>query len=132
MVWLGIVFVALIGGCSGFGSRQAMSSAGMCPSRSNVTLTCGAVRGRIIDGDATRLASFDSAFRAEPRTEVLAGSIDEGRITYISRTRFWGFPDYTTVELRDGKLYILSRLRFGASDLGVNRNRLERVLGRLP
>lgn len=73
------------------------------------------------------LAALDAVARATPRTEVLAGSVAAGRITYVSRSRVWGFPDYTTVQIvADGRaLAILGRLRFGRSDLGVNRARVE-------
>lgn len=77
------------------------------------------------------LARFDAAIRQEPRLTVLAGSVRDGSVTYIARSRVIGFPDYITVARADGALVILSRLRFGQSDLGVNKARLERVLERL-
>ena len=74
------------------------------------------------------LARFDAVATATPRTHRLAGSLDEGRITYISRSRVFGFPDYTTVEaVAEGtgaRLLIFARLRFGGDDLGVNRARV--------
>lgn len=77
------------------------------------------------------LARLDSIIRATPRTKVLAGSVAEGMITYVSRTRWMGFPDYTTVQ-RDGDvLKIYGRLRFGRSDLGVNKARVEGWLAAL-
>ena len=42
-----------------------------------------------------------------------------------------GFPDYTTVQLKDDRLMIWARLRFGRSDLGVNRRRVDRWLADL-
>ena len=83
----------------------------------------GAVR--VLDGDAAMLARVDAAAQALPRTQVLAGSVDEGRVTYITRSQLFGFPDYTTIEHSDGKLRMLARLRFGRSDLGVNGRRLQ-------
>ena len=68
--------------------------------------------------------------RALPRTKVLAGSVAEGKITYVTRTRIAGFPDLTTVTLTQlpatGKstLQIYARLRFGKADLGVNKARV--------
>ena len=62
---------------------------------------------------------------------VLAGSVEEGHITYISRTRLIGFPDYTTVQLRGDIIGIYGRLRFGRSDLAVNRARIEGWLAQL-
>jgi uncharacterized protein (DUF1499 family) len=58
-------------------------------------------------------------------------------MTYVQRSRFWGFPDYVSVravDLGDGSsaLAIFSRSRYGASDLGVNRARVDAWLARLP
>lgn len=74
------------------------------------------------------LQSLDAIARVTPRTRILSGSVAEGRVTYETRSGFWGFPDYTTVEARgtDGaaQLAIHGRLRFGRSDFGVNRARV--------
>jgi uncharacterized protein (DUF1499 family) len=82
----------------------------------------------IADTPAAVLARLDAVAMATPRTLHLAGSPDEGRITWITRSRLWGFPDYTTAEVRaEGagtRLDIIGRLRFGSSDLGVNAARL--------
>ncbi|MBV0912986.1 DUF1499 domain-containing protein [Anianabacter salinae] len=84
---------------------------------------------------AELLNAFDAALRAEPRITRLAGSAEEGQVTYIARSRLMGFPDYITVKaaaVEGGTgLWLYSRLRFGKSDMGVNRARSERVLERL-
>lgn len=81
------------------------------------------------------LTKFDVVAMAEPRTERLAGSPEEGRITYVSRSRYIGFPDYTTVQAipveGGAALVIHARLRFGRSDLGVNAARVTRWLDAL-
>lgn len=66
-----------------------------------------------------------------PRTLRLAGSVAEGRITWETRSLFWGFPDYATAEVRPDGLYNYARLRFGSSDFGVNAARLQDWLSRL-
>ncbi|TDE35089.1 DUF1499 domain-containing protein [Antarcticimicrobium sediminis] len=71
------------------------------------------------------LARFDAIVRATPRTRVLAGSVGEGLITYVTRSRGMGFPDYTTVQQAGDVLEIYARSRFGRSDLGVNKARVE-------
>lgn len=75
------------------------------------------------------LTALDAVADETPRTRRLAGSPEEGRITYVTRSRLWGFPDYTTVaaaQVEGGtQLTVLARLRFGGSDLGVNRARVE-------
>ena len=80
---------------------------------------------------ADLLARLDALAMATPRTMRLAGSVAEGRITWITRSALWGFPDYTTAEARPDGLYILSRLRFGSEDMGVNAARLTDWLSRL-
>ena len=75
------------------------------------------------------MAAFDRFAMAQPRVTRLVGSVAEGRITYIARSRLWGFPDYITVEALPlgadrSTLAILSRLRFGGSDTGVNARRM--------
>lgn len=75
--------------------------------------------------DPDALARIDAAARATPRTTVLAGSVAEGRITYVTRSRLWGFPDYTTVEQSGDRITLYGRLRFGRGDMGVNKARIE-------
>lgn len=77
------------------------------------------------------LAQLDTIAMATPRTLRIAGSAAEGRITWQTRSLLWGFPDYTTAEARPDGLYILARLRFGRSDLGVNAARLQGWLDQL-
>ena len=83
----------------------------------------------------TLLARLDAIAMATPRTERLAGSPEEGRITYITRSALFGFPDYTTVSAEPtdtgAKLQIFARLRFGSSDLGVNAERVKSWLSQL-
>jgi len=87
------------------------------------------------DSPIDLLTRFDEVALAEPRTERLNGSPEQGRITYISRSRYIGFPDYTTVQaipVEGGTaLVIHARLRFGSSDLGVNAARVTRWLDAL-
>ncbi len=86
---------------------------------------------------AALLAAFDRVARAQPRVSVLAGSVDDGMITYVVRSRFMGFPDYVSVRALpagDGgsTLAIFARQRFGLDDLGVNRTRTAAWLAALP
>lgn len=92
-----------------------------------VTRPGGHILRRAVNPDQAHdlLARLDRIALATPRTARLAGSVEEGRITYITRSRIFGFPDYTTVGLDDGMLEIHARLRFGHSDLGVNRARVQ-------
>ena len=89
-------------------------------------LTGGAVR--VISGDDATFKALDVEAQNLKRTRVLAGSLAEGRITYVTRSFFFGFPDLTTIEHTAGEIRLYGRLRFGRSDMGVNRNRLERLI----
>ncbi|THH38436.1 DUF1499 domain-containing protein [Aliishimia ponticola] len=92
-------------------------------------MASGAIR--VLPGDAATLARLKEIALQTPRTEVLAGSVEEGRITFVTRSKVMGFPDYTTADLQDEQLRLFARLRFGKSDLGVNAKRLEGWLAQL-
>lgn len=66
---------------------------------------------------------------ATPRVRVLAGSAADGFVTYIARSKVWGFPDYISVKAvpaeGGARLAAFSRARFGQSDMGVNAARME-------
>ncbi len=97
------------------------------PLTGGATLRLSAAKGAPRD----LLARLDAIAMATPRTTLLAGSVDTGRITWETRSALWGFPDYTTAEVRDDGLYVRARLRFGQSDLGVNAQRLTDWLAQL-
>jgi uncharacterized protein (DUF1499 family) len=83
---------------------------------------------RIVQAAPAGLAQIDSIARSTPNTIVLAGSVEDGMITYVTRTPLFGFPDYTTIQQDGDDLKIYARLRFGRSDMGVNRKRIENWL----
>ena len=82
----------------------------------------------VVPGDAAQsqasLQRLDAIALASDRTTRLAGSVPEGRITWVTRSALWGFPDYTTAQITPQGLVLHARLRFGKSDLGVNAARL--------
>ena len=86
---------------------------------------------RLVTTGPEGLGQLDAIIRSSPRTSVLAGSVEEGMVTYITRTKVIGFPDYTTVQADGDQLKIYGRLRFGRSDLGVNRDRVDGWLAAL-
>ena len=81
------------------------------------------------------LAHLDAIAMETPRTVRLAGSPEDGVITWVTRSALFGFPDYTTAAVRpDGPATVLTlhaRLRFGRSDFGVNAARLRDWLTQL-
>jgi hypothetical protein len=79
---------------------------------------------RIAAPAAEVLQAFEQRALATPRTTLIAGSVNEGMMTFQTRSRLWGFPDYTTVTVTDDLLIVYGRLRFGGSDIGVNQARI--------
>ncbi|MXQ07548.1 DUF1499 domain-containing protein [Alphaproteobacteria bacterium GH1-50] len=72
---------------------------------------------------------------SEPRVRILEGGVDDGLLTFVARTKLMGYPDYITfkavAEGDETKLAVASRARFGSSDWGVNRDRLDRWFAEL-
>ena len=80
-------------------------------------------------------AALDRIARADG-ARLLAGDVEEGHMTYISRSPAFGFPDYTSLRVvpagTGATFAALARARFGRSDMGVNRARLKRWMAALP
>ena len=91
----------------------------------------GGVKRVVRGAGPDALARLDAIARATPRTQVLAGSVEEGMVTYVTRSAVWGFPDYTTVRQSGDTLRVHGRLRFGQSDFDVNRKRVDGWLAAL-
>lgn len=70
------------------------------------------------------LARLADVAAETPRTTLLAGSVADGHITWITRSLVFGFPDYTTAQITPSGLTIYARERFGRYDFGVNAARL--------
>lgn len=81
---------------------------------------------------AVALTRLDGAAMAEAGTERLAGSPEEGFVTWVQRSRLLGYPDAISAravaEGEGSRIAIWSRSRYGYSDMGVNRARVERWL----
>lgn len=78
---------------------------------------------------ATLAVAARDAMLAMPRTTLLAGSAQEGWMTFITRSALMSYPDYTSIRIlpdpAGAMLVAFARSRFGQSDLGVNAKRLE-------
>ncbi len=83
---------------------------------------------RLVETGPDGLARLHKVAMESPRTTVLAGSVDEGMVTYITRTKRLQFPDYTTAHQDGDMLKIFARARYGHSDRGVNTRRVQRWL----
>ncbi len=71
------------------------------------------------------LARFHQVAVGTPRTTVLAGSVGEGMVTYVTRSKLMAYPDYTTAYQDGDVLKIYGRSRFGRKDFGVNATRVD-------
>nr|WP_270730083.1 DUF1499 domain-containing protein [Shimia sp. Alg240-R146] len=86
---------------------------------------------RLVDAGPDGLAKLAKVALSDPRTVVLAGSVDEGMITFVSRTRMVGYPDFTTARMQGDQLAIFGRSRFGRKDFGVNAARVDHWIAAL-
>jgi uncharacterized protein (DUF1499 family) len=81
--------------------------------------------------NASELALLvDEFIRRQPRIKHVSGDPDSRMISYVQRSSIMGYPDYITIKVsptgsKQSKLEILSRSRFGHSDLGVNKRRID-------
>ncbi len=84
---------------------------------------------------ATLVAAVEEAAARMGDMERIAGNTASGHLTYISRTRWMGYPDFTTIRVystdEGASLAAFSRARFGHSDMGFNRRRLDRMLAHI-
>jgi len=67
--------------------------------------------------------------------EVLAGNLSDGWATIVVRSALIGYPDYVSARISpagDGsQVTLYSRSRYGLSDLGANKTRVEKVFATL-
>ncbi len=59
---------------------------------------------------------------ATPRTRRIGTGADPA--VFVTRTRFWGFPDISVIWTEGDTLHIHAHLVIGGSDLGVNAARV--------
>ncbi len=86
---------------------------------------------RVVRSGPDGLERFHQIASSASRTSVLAGGPADGMATYITRTQVLGFPDYTTAAQDGDLLKVYARLRFGRSDLGANRERINTWLAEM-
>jgi uncharacterized protein (DUF1499 family) len=97
--------------------------------REDKDLTGGAIR--VIEGSEARMQALQEIALNTDRTSLIAGSAQEGMMTFQTRSFWMGYPDQTTVHLDGDQIRMFARLRFGQSDMGVNKARLEAWIGAL-
>jgi len=76
------------------------------------------------------LRALETVILNDPRTQMMSGQVEDGIVTYQTRSRLFGYPDYTTVSVIDTQagplLSIHGRARFGKSDINQNAKRIKR------
>ena len=88
-----------------------------------------------VDGLKSLLQKIPPEFKNE-KTRLILGQIQDGFVTFETRTRWIGFPDYTSIKIISDQsntisLAIYARSRFGVSDLGQNERRVTEWIKRL-
>jgi hypothetical protein len=130
MVWL-VLVLAIVGGMA-FIRLAPSDVARWHKPVGNADSTDGeGWSARVMPSEPGLLSALHLEMLKLPRTELIAGSVGEGRLTYVTRSKLMGFPDYTTVEQTDTNIQLYARLRFGRSDLGVNGKRLDGLIARV-
>ena len=79
---------------------------------------------QIAGAPETVLSALQDIALGTERTVLFAGSLDEGMLTFQTRTKVLGIPDYTTITIQDDLVVIYARLRFSYYDQGVNKARV--------
>ena len=128
MIWLWVIALLIVAALAYVRLVPAKTDAVHCAVKKSKNADGKGYCVRVMEAWPDALAQVDAAMMDLPRTRRLAGSVDGGRVTYETRTKWVGFPDYTTVELDGDQIKMYGRLRFGRTDFGVNRARLMKVL----
>lgn len=101
-----------------------------CVARADLTAAAYAIPA------AELRAAFTKVVASEPKVTIVEKNDAELTDRYIQRSAILGFPDTIVVRFLDrpggqSTLALYSRSRFGGSDFGVNRLRIERWLEKL-
>ena len=128
-VWLGVAAVIVVLGLIRFAPVDPLDWNTQPEFSEDKTFRGGVFR--VVRTGPDGLMRFDRIASASPRTKLLAGSVEDGLATYVTRTKLFGFPDYTTARQDGDLLKVYARLRFGRSDLGVNGARIAEWLGEM-
>jgi uncharacterized protein (DUF1499 family) len=99
------------------------------PASPNYDLRTGD-RAPVFDVTPDVMAARIDAIATAEGADLIGGSLAQGHMTYVVRSRLMGYPDAVSVRLvpvgQGTRVEIFSRSRFGYSDMGVNAARVER------
>lgn len=79
---------------------------------------------REVGKPAAALEALSGVAGAAARTMRLAGSPELEHVSYVTRSRVFGFPDVTNIWTSDGRVHVQGRSVVGRGDMGVNRRRV--------
>ncbi|EPX79205.1 DUF1499 domain-containing protein [Litoreibacter arenae] len=96
--------------------------------------TGGDIEPYVVEGSLVQVAeALQERIDGSSGTTVLAGDLSDGFATYVTRSKFWGFPDVTNIKLEpkgdQTKVHMAARLVYGKADFGVNEARVRHWLG---
>ncbi|TDT77546.1 uncharacterized protein DUF1499 [Litoreibacter halocynthiae] len=94
----------------------------------------GDIAPYMVEGTVLEVANaLKARIEATPGTTLLAGNLNEAFATYVTRSKFWGFPDVTNIKLEpmgdQTAVHMVARLVYGKADFGVNEARVRHWLG---
>ncbi|MBF9060212.1 DUF1499 domain-containing protein [Rhodobacterales bacterium HKCCSP123] len=99
------------------------------PASPNYELRTGD-RAPVFDAAPDVMAARIDAVATAEGADMIGGSLAEGHMTYVARSRLMGYPDAISVKLvpvaQGTRVEIYSRSRFGYGDMGVNAARVAR------
>lgn len=103
------------------------------PASPNFALRTGA-EAPVLDGTPREVAARINEVALAEGATLIGGSVAEGHMTYVQRSRLMGYPDAISIRVHlepDGvrsRVEVFSRARMGYGDMGVNAARVARWL----
>lgn len=125
--FLGRLIVGLVGGEPGMLGLNPQAERGGCPGTPNCVSSYAETPEHAIDPIAceadtdTAIAAFADAIDTLPDVERL------GDTHWVVYSRIFRFPDDVRIQVSERGIEVFSASRLGAGDMGVNRNRVERM-----
>lgn len=125
--FVGRLVVGIVGGSPGMLSLNPTAERGGCPGTPNCVSSYAETPEHAIDPIAceadtdTAIAAFADAIDAVADAERL------GTTHWVTYSRIFRFPDDVRIQVSQRGIEVFSASRLGSGDLGVNRNRVERI-----
>lgn len=125
--FLGRLVVGVVGGSPGMLGLNPSAERGGCPGTPNCVSTYAQTPEHAIDpipceaDTNTAIAAFADAIDAVADVERL------GDTHWVAYSRIFRFPDDVRIQVSERGIEVFSASRLGSGDMGVNRNRVERL-----